>query len=37
MVGCDRLQGYYYSKPVPIEDIYKMVEEGKFEISDVIE
>lgn len=37
MVGCDRLQGYYYSKPVPIDDIYRMIDEGKFEISDVIE
>ncbi len=36
-IGCDRLQGYYYSKPVPIDDIYKMIAEGKFEISDVIE
>ncbi|MBO4883216.1 MAG: EAL domain-containing protein [Lachnospiraceae bacterium] len=36
-VGCDRLQGYYYSKPVPIDDIYKMIGEGKFGISDVIE
>ena len=37
MVGCDRLQGYYYSKPVPIDDIYSMIGEGKYEISDVIE
>ncbi|MCR5739892.1 MAG: EAL domain-containing protein [Lachnospiraceae bacterium] len=36
-VGCDRLQGYYYSKPVPLEDIYKMIDEGKFVISDEAE
>ena len=36
-VGCDRLQGYFYSKPVPIEDVYKMIDEKKFEIADSFE
>ena len=34
--GCGRLQGYYYSKPVPIADIYKMIDEGKLSVSDRI-
>ncbi len=30
--GCGKLQGYYYSKPVPYEEILKMIEEGKLSI-----
>ena len=36
-VGCDRLQGYFYSKPVPMEDIYRMIDDKKFEIADSFE
>ncbi len=25
--GCDRVQGYYYSKPLPEENIYQLIEE----------
>ncbi len=31
--GCGRLQGYYYGKPMPIEDLYKMVDDGKMTVS----
>ena len=28
-VGCDKIQGYYYSKPVPLEEYVKMLEAQK--------
>ena len=27
--GCDKIQGYYYSKPVPLEEYVKMLEAQK--------
>lgn len=27
-IGCDKLQGYYYAKPMPLEDILKRYETG---------
>lgn len=24
-IGCDRVQGYYYSKPMPIEEFYRLI------------
>ena len=35
--GCGRLQGYYYSKPVPFSDIYQMIESGKLILSDNVD
>ena len=32
--GCVRLQGYYYGKPMPFEEMYQMADEGKLTISD---
>ena len=28
-VGCDRLQGYLFSKPVPLETLYERIEKGE--------
>lgn len=36
-IECNRLQGYLLSKPVPFEDIKKMIEEGKLVLSNDIE
>ena len=33
--GCVKLQGYYYGKPMPFEELYKLIEEGKLTISDL--
>lgn len=30
--GCGRLQGYYYSKPVPYEELLKMISDGKLKL-----
>lgn len=30
-LGCDTIQGYYYSKPIPREDFSKLLKENKFE------
>ena len=32
-IGCNRTQGYYFSKPVPEEKIREMIREGKLSIS----
>ena len=32
-IGCNRTQGYYFSKPVPEEKIREMLKEGKLSIS----
>ncbi len=29
--GCDTIQGYYYSKPIPSQDFAKLLKENKFE------
>ncbi|MBR3306574.1 MAG: EAL domain-containing protein [Lachnospiraceae bacterium] len=29
---CGRIQGYYYGKPVPYEDLLKMIDEGKLKL-----
>ncbi len=29
-IGCTRIQGYYYGKPVPLEDIISMSEKGTY-------
>ena len=26
-IGCDRVQGYYYSKPLPYEEVMKVLED----------
>ena len=31
-IGCDKLQGYYFSKPVPHEEIIGMIAEGKLKL-----
>jgi diguanylate cyclase (GGDEF)-like protein len=36
LVGCGRLQGYLFGKPLPIEDIYQGIESGKYIVSDTI-
>ena len=28
-IGCDYAQGYYYSKPVPLEEYDKMVQKSR--------
>ncbi len=28
-IGCTRIQGYYYRKPLPLEDLLRLVDEGK--------
>ena len=32
-VGCERIQGYYFSKPLPYEELMKTLEEKKISIS----
>lgn len=32
--GCGRLQGYYYGKPMPYEEVLTGLEEGKYHLSD---
>ena len=32
--GCGRLQGFYYGKPMPYEDVLDRINTGKFRISD---
>ncbi len=32
--GCERLQGYYFSKPLPYEELMKALEEKQIEIKD---
>ena len=36
LVGCGRLQGYLFGKPLPIADIYQGIESGKYIVSDTI-
>ncbi len=31
--GCGRLQGYFYGKPMPYEDVLAAIDEGKFKLS----
>ena len=31
-IGCGRLQGYYYGKPMPIQDFFTHIEKSKIEI-----
>ncbi len=33
-IGCKRLQGYHFGKPMPLEEILKQIEDGKLVISD---
>ena len=33
-IGCDRLQGYLFSKPVPKELLYERVDSGELVMSD---
>ncbi len=28
-IGCDKMQGYYYSKPVPLEELQRLIKEDK--------
>ena len=32
-ITCEKLQGYLLSKPIPYEELNKMIKEGKFVIS----
>ena len=32
--GCGRLQGYYYGKPMPVEELYGLIENGKLKMSE---
>lgn len=34
--GCGRLQGYYYGKPMPYDDILDRIEKGEYRISDTL-
>ena len=31
--GCGRLQGYFYGKPMPYEEVLTAIDEGKFKLS----
>ena len=31
-VGCQKLQGYLFSKPIPKEDLLNLINEGKFKL-----
>ncbi len=33
-IGCKRLQGYHFGKPMPLEDLLKQIDEGKLVVSD---
>ena len=32
--GCDRLQGYFFGKPMPIEQFHEEIDSGRFTVSD---
>ncbi len=32
-IGCDRTQGYLFSKPVPLEEMYAKIESGELAIA----
>lgn len=34
LAGCERLQGYYFSKPLPYEELMKVLEEKQIQIKD---
>ena len=36
-IGCEKMQGYLFSKPIPYEELNKAIKEGKFVISDNLE
>ena len=31
-IGCSRAQGYLFSKPIPGEQLWKLVEEGRLDV-----
>ena len=31
-IGCDKVQGYYFSKPQPYEEIKKLITSGKLKM-----
>ena len=33
-VGCDRLQGYLFGKPIPKQELYDRIERGELQVSD---
>lgn len=33
-IGCDSIQGYFYSKPVPVKDFEKILNRTKFELTE---
>ena len=33
-VGCDRLQGYLFGKPIPKEELYNRIEKKELSVSD---
>jgi len=32
-IGCDRLQGYYFFKPLPLNELIRVYESGKLAVS----
>ena len=32
--GCGRLQGYLFGKPMPLEQLQEMIDDGKFRVSE---